>query len=222
MRGKPLGGQAKKLAKQNGTTVEEELAKLKLQRLEERRKEYLKNAPRANRLNDGTYERVSMDYRFPYGVDELGDPVFPYGKTSAGHPILYDKDRKTSAPALGKQRGNGPADPVVGGRIAKARLNETILEKLTRIGCDPILGMAEIAMNKENSPDTRLRAFSELASYAYPKQRSVEFKGDGPKQQVFVVAIPQQDRPKTAEEWAKDVTPHTINGVIKPSEEDLN
>jgi hypothetical protein len=219
-RGKPLMGQAKKLAKINGTTVEEEYRKIQLERQTARRKDYLKNAPKAVQLNDGTYERVSMDYRYPYGIDDLGDPIFPYGKTGAGHPILNHEDRKTSRPAMGQRRADGPYVQKVGSKVAKTRLNETILEKLTRLGCDPIVGMAEIAMDKQNSVDTRLRAFSELASYAYPKQRSVEFKGDGPKQQVFVVAIPQQERAKTAEEWAKDITP-TINGVAKP-QEDVN
>ncbi len=69
-----------------------------------------------------------------------------------------------------------------GGR-AKGTPNKAtadIAEKLAKLGCDPLLGMARIAMDKKNPLDIRGRMFSELAQYVAPKRRAVEHSADKP------------------------------------------
>jgi hypothetical protein len=55
-----------------------------------------------------------------------------------------------------------------------------ISEKLAKLGCDPIIGMARIALNKKNPLELRGRMFSELAQYVAPKRRAVEHSADKP------------------------------------------
>jgi len=45
---------------------------------------------------------------------------------------------------------------------------------LAELGCDPIEGMARIAMDEKTSPELRGRMFAELTQYAYPKRKAVE------------------------------------------------
>jgi hypothetical protein len=53
-----------------------------------------------------------------------------------------------------------------------------VLQRLEGLGCDPIEGMAKLAMNPKNSPDLRGRMFSELANYCCPKRRAIEVAAD--------------------------------------------
>jgi hypothetical protein len=48
------------------------------------------------------------------------------------------------------------------------------LQAIEETGCDPLKGLALIAMNKRNPVEVRARCFSELAQYLYPKVRAVE------------------------------------------------
>jgi hypothetical protein len=49
-----------------------------------------------------------------------------------------------------------------------------VQEMLAELDCDPIQGMARIAMDEANSPELRGRMLAELAQYAYPKRKAVE------------------------------------------------
>lgn len=63
-----------------------------------------------------------------------------------------------------------------GGR-AKGTPNRRTLEvalRLENIGCDPIEGMAKLAMDTNCSPELRGKMYSELAQYLYPKRRATE------------------------------------------------
>jgi hypothetical protein len=62
-----------------------------------------------------------------------------------------------------------------GGRIAGTpnRKTQEIGELLESLGCNPIQGMAEIAMNSEASLELRGRMYAELAQYVYPKRRAL-------------------------------------------------
>ena len=59
-------------------------------------------------------------------------------------------------------------------------------QRLEDIGCDPLTGMAILAMDTRNSPELRGRMYSELAQYLYPKRRATEHiigdHGSGPLQ----------------------------------------
>ena len=51
--------------------------------------------------------------------------------------------------------------------------------RLEELGCDPITGMALIALNENEESAIRVRCYSELAQYVYPKRRAVEHSGPG-------------------------------------------
>jgi hypothetical protein len=51
-------------------------------------------------------------------------------------------------------------------------------ERLAALRCDPITGMARIAMNKKNPVELRARMFAEPAQYVAPKRKALEHKGD--------------------------------------------
>jgi len=47
-------------------------------------------------------------------------------------------------------------------------------ELLAKLGCDPIEGMARIAMNRRNPVELRSQMFKELAPYVYSKRKAVD------------------------------------------------
>ncbi len=53
----------------------------------------------------------------------------------------------------------------------------TIEEKMRELKCDPIQGMANIAMDEDNTPELRGRMFAELAQFVLPKRKAVEHSG---------------------------------------------
>jgi len=70
--------------------------------------------------------------------------------------------------------------PKTGGR-RKGTLNRNTLsikEKLDGIGCDPVMELAEIAMDSKNPIEIRVGCLSEIASYVYPKRRPVDISSD--------------------------------------------
>lgn len=66
-----------------------------------------------------------------------------------------------------------------GGRTAGVPNKRTaeITERLEALGCDPIEGMAHLAMDAANSAELRGRMFAELAQYVAPKRKAVERSG---------------------------------------------
>ena len=68
-----------------------------------------------------------------------------------------------------------------GGRKAGTPNRRTVelAERLQQLGCDPIEGMARLAMNEELSPELRGRMYAELAQYVFPKRRAAELSGPG-------------------------------------------
>jgi len=61
--------------------------------------------------------------------------------------------------------------------------------RFARVRCDPIEGMAQIAMNEAHPPELRGRMFAELAQYVYPKRKAVELAAETvtPQQSKLVV-----------------------------------
>ena len=74
------------------------------------------------------------------------------------------------------QRGKPVGLPKSGGRKPGTRnkITSDIAHTLAQMGCDPIVGMARIAMNKKNDVAIRLRAYAEVAQYQYAKRRAIE------------------------------------------------
>jgi hypothetical protein len=59
-----------------------------------------------------------------------------------------------------------------------------VAERLAALGCDPIEGMAHLAMDVANPPELRGRMFAELAGYVAPTRKATEF-GVNERQQVI-------------------------------------
>lgn len=63
--------------------------------------------------------------------------------------------------------------------------------KLARLGCDPFLGMARIAMNRSNPLDVRSRMYAELAQYLAPKRKAIEHSADLPTLEALLGKLPK-------------------------------
>ncbi len=57
------------------------------------------------------------------------------------------------------------------------KLNLEARQRLEELGCDPIEGMARIAVDAKSSPELRGRMFAELAKYVWPQRKAVEHSG---------------------------------------------
>ena len=70
------------------------------------------------------------------------------------------------------------------------KASQQIVEKLKALGCDPIEGMAHIAMDTFNPLEIRARMYAELAQYVAPKRKSVEIDTGKNERIVFNIGIP--------------------------------
>ncbi|MDN3987022.1 hypothetical protein [Zwartia vadi] len=63
-----------------------------------------------------------------------------------------------------------------GGRLLGTPNKKTveIKDRLASMGCDPIQGMADLAMDANNTAELRGRMYAELAQYVAPKRKAVE------------------------------------------------
>ena len=55
--------------------------------------------------------------------------------------------------------------------------SEELLRKLEKLGCEPIEGLATIALAPDTKPDLKVRCYAELAQYVYPKGKAVDLGG---------------------------------------------
>lgn len=81
-----------------------------------------------------------------------------------------------------------------GGRIKGTPNRKTadVIERLERLGCDPIEGMAAIAMDPANAPELRGRMFAELAGYVAPKRRALDVTAASAPPVTIRIGIPQR------------------------------
>ncbi len=72
--------------------------------------------------------------------------------------------------------------PKTGGRTKGTpnRRSQTVAEKLEALGCDPIEGMAKIAMDRKNRIELRAQMYKELAQYVAPRRKAVEIEDEEP------------------------------------------
>ena len=96
--------------------------------------------------------------------------------------------------------GPGPGCPK--GSRTKQLLQ--VEERLRELGCDPIEGMARIAMDETMPIEVRARMYAELAQYIAPKRRAIEHTADVTAQQ-FVIIGAQPDA--TPEDWERRNNP---------------
>jgi len=76
-----------------------------------------------------------------------------------------------------------------GGRVKGTpnKATQDVHARLKELGCDPIEGMAILALDTSNPPELRGRMFSELAQYVAPKRKAVEIAADAGTVAGFVV-----------------------------------
>ncbi len=80
-----------------------------------------------------------------------------------------------------------------GGRVGGApnRATADVQARLAALKCDPIEGMAQLALDPGNSAELRGRMYAELAQYIAPKRKAVEIgiePGSAPSFVIFGVA----------------------------------
>jgi hypothetical protein len=75
-------------------------------------------------------------------------------------------------PGMAKQLGSG--------RKAGTPNRQTadVQAKLVALNCDPVEGLAMLAMNTTASKELRGKMYNELAQYIVPKRRAVEIEGN--------------------------------------------
>lgn len=66
-----------------------------------------------------------------------------------------------------------------------------IQTKLERLGCDPIEGMAKIAMNPDTPVDVKARMYAELAQYIAPKRKAFQVDQTEQRRVIFNIGIRQ-------------------------------
>jgi hypothetical protein len=66
-----------------------------------------------------------------------------------------------------------------------------VIAKLEALGCDPIEGMARIAMDAANTPELRGKMYAELAGYVAPKRKAIDHSSDdGSTVPLGVIIVP--------------------------------
>ena len=88
-----------------------------------------------------------------------------------------------------------------GGRQKGTRNKRTqdVITRLEAMDCDPIEGMARIAMDENNTPELRGRMYAELAQYTAPKLRAIEHSGEA--NVTYVARLP--DLQSDLDEWQR-------------------
>ena len=78
-----------------------------------------------------------------------------------------------------------------GGRLRGTPNRRTmdIQALLTRMGCDPIEGMAKIAMDCTNPVEIRARMYAELAQHVAPKRKAVQVDAGDANRVIFNIGI---------------------------------
>jgi hypothetical protein len=77
----------------------------------------------------------------------------------------------------------------------KHKITRDVAGLLDELGCNPIEGMARIALDPKASEPIKARMLAELAKYTVPQLRSVEVTGrDGNAIEVSYVSVTEQLR----------------------------
>jgi hypothetical protein len=79
--------------------------------------------------------------------------------------------------------------PKTGGRQSGTPNRNTcvIQEKLQSLGCDPIAGLAKIALESSTPLELKVRCLTELAQYVYPKRKAIDVSLEQPTRLRAVV-----------------------------------
>jgi hypothetical protein len=114
--------------------------------------------------------------------------------------------------------------PKTGGRVRGTpnKQSDAIARKIAKLGCDPIEGLARIALDPETKPELRVRCFTELAQYVYPKRKAVDSDSDGefgnwpPRLSLGNLPMPSNDPVGSSSEEYKCQHHLDISGLPMP------
>jgi hypothetical protein len=67
-----------------------------------------------------------------------------------------------------------------------------VIDKLAALDCDPIEGMALMAMDEKNAIELRAKMFIELAQYVAAKRKAVEHSADGAMLEALLLKLDPQ------------------------------
>lgn len=74
------------------------------------------------------------------------------------------------------------------------KATQEVMGRLAELGCDPIEGMARLAMDAANPPELRGRMFAELAQYVAPKRKAIEHSAEpGTAARFVVYGVPEAE-----------------------------
>lgn len=69
------------------------------------------------------------------------------------------------------------------------KVTSDVADRLAKLRCDPIAGMARLAMDKKQPPELRGRMFAELAQYIAPKRKALEHSADGAMLEALLLKL---------------------------------
>jgi len=72
---------------------------------------------------------------------------------------------------------------------------QEVQELLAELGCDPIKGMSQIALDVENPIEIRARMFVELAQYVAPKRKALALSSASDERVIFNIGLPDKRKP---------------------------
>lgn len=81
------------------------------------------------------------------------------------------------------------------------RKTKLVEEICAEMGIDPIRGLARIAKNPKNPVEIRLRAYSCIAEYMYPKRKAIEHTGSNGE--ALRIELVYADDPHTTAKTAR-------------------
>jgi len=156
--------------------------KLSTKKTEEAREEKKSKCEPLNSIADSQYS-ITTGKLLPKSLTELQkDEIEAMAKRNV---IAVDPRHGRWLPGVFRYRKK------TGGRKEGTRNKYAdVRDILADIGCNPVLGMARIAMNKKNEIGLRARMYTELAQYCHPKVRQVDHKtGDSNQHNTLTVQI---------------------------------
>ena len=106
------------------------------------------------------------------------------------------------ANVVGKRMGRPPG--------AKNKTRRNVEELLIKMKCDPITGLARLAMDESIHAELRVKAYAALAPYIYPKKASIVVRNDSAPQTSFVLDL------TGAKVVANSSGGRTVEGELEP------
>src|SRR5215468_6513257 len=95
--------------------------------------------------------------------------------------------RRAMTMGMGRPKGLAKTG---GRRLGTLNKNSQALsERLESLGCDPIEGLAKIALDPATKPELKVRCFAELAQYVYPKRKATDISLNGSTEQQPKIVI---------------------------------